>query len=623
MRSVSAAERLESFEHLVRDLEAGSDVSSVRRAALGLGLPEPWIARLSGRGYGDAGRGIGARPLPSTSPLFLGANLGGAPPAELEPAAAAGALREHLRAIQVLLGLPDDAGLTRRHLEAVAADVELPLDLRAAARTFVERPELLARIGGAAETLGAEQLDRALPALFLDASGLAGDHEVQFKRWALAQVEANAHIRQVYRAVIEMMERDDRPTTVADLLERTRAAAEATVAQDPLFPADPLAGQHLVALTTLVALAGHALQSNHGEVTCLFPRYIPDGRPNDAGFDRAWHFVNQAMFAYVTLFDRRYGRGEIADEFERAVEQTDQWGAAAHVSAAYDRLRGACGAYVPGALPGPPGVPTIHFAPPEGLSVEQQKAYDLAIRVGDAHEYVPELGDPAAIGTNFPILDPLAEIDSTWDVLSTLKDPGSSRDLSANRAGAGEGVRAFEDPSAFHRPPFDDGAHVEGQTFAPGRPVPFAHYLGQELFLFDRMACPDLDPAAFAAAVTEVERSGAEKALRQVVERIVDLVDSSYAADRDRVARYYAGFAVRHFQYGWRIEGLDGEEKRWRPHHGFASDPGVPKGRVKEHLLRRLAAVARAFNPPLHLEVPDQAALEPDGAGAGLPITRP
>jgi hypothetical protein len=438
----------------------------------------------------------------------------------------------------------------------------------------------------------------ALPSIFLAPDALFGvEHEAQFKNWAMKQVETNPHIGHVFRAVLELMRSDARPTTVGALLEHARTAARDSLEKDPLLPEDRRTREHLIMLATFVGLAAHSLHSIRGEVTCLFPRYIPDGRPGEAGFDKCWHLLNQAMFAFVHLFDRTYG-GDTARDFTKAVDEADAHGAARHVSATYERTRGACGALLPGTLPGPIAEPTIYFAPPEWNSPEEREAYELAVRIGDAHEYSPDFGDPALIGSNTH--DPIGEIVATFDVCSSLRDPGVARDLTANRTGAWLGVMAFRDPSRFQELPYDDGAHEVGQTFAPGRKVPSREYLALELSMIARLRDPNLDPeAAYSASLRQVGELGVETAAKRLISELTSLTDEKIDADRETLARYYATFSVRHLQFGWRVP-IDGEEHAWRPHFDFGR--GIPRDMMIEHFFRRVAATAQAFDPPLALE---------------------
>jgi hypothetical protein len=531
--------------------------------------------------------------VPPSSPLFLATpheEIRGDLPAH----EAARELRDRFEAVLLLLGR-NEGTLSFADLENVARDRELPADLRRAAATVVETPDLFRRLACNRGALAKSDLESSLLALFLAPNALFGaEHEAQFKNWAMKQVETNPHVGKVFRALIELMRSEARPKTVGALLEHAHRVARESLARDPLFPKDPRAAGHAIMLAAFVGLAAHSLHSNKGEVTCLFPRYIPDGRPGEAGFDKCWHLLNQAMFSFVHLFDRTYGTGDVARDFERAVEQADEHDAARYVAAAYERTRGACGALLPGTLPGPIGEPTIHFAPPRWESDREQLAYDLAVRIGDAHEYSPDFGDPKLIGSNADRCDPFAQIDATFDVCSSLRDPGVARDLTANRTGAWLGVMSFRDPSAFQKLPHDDGDCAAFQTFAPGRKVPARDYLALELAQLAVARDPALDANdAFARARSEVDGLGVPAAKERLISELRDLVDRLNETDREKLARYYATFSIRHLQFGWRVA-IEGEERNWRPHVDFGR--GIPREMMMEHFLRRIHATAEAFD---------------------------
>jgi hypothetical protein len=298
------------------------------------------------------------------------------------------------------------------------------------------------------------------------------------------------------------------------------------------------------------------------------------------------------MFSYVHLFDRTYGRGDTAREFEMAVDEADAHDAARHIADVYDRTRGACGSYVPGTLCGPIGERTVYFAPPEWRTDAERQAYGLSVRIGDAHEYSPDFGDPAKLGSNFD-RDPLAEIDATFGATSTLRDPGVARDLTADRVGAWFGVTAFGDPSRIPEIPLDDGANLDGQVFAKGGAVPAKEYLALELSMIARALGRE---STHESMLGDVARLGVSDATDRLVSDLTDLVDRLIGTDRDKLARYYASFSVRHLQFGWRVA-IDGEEQRWRPHYDFAM--GIPRERLIEHFLRRVESVKAGFSSPL------------------------
>lgn len=294
-------------------------------------------------------------------------------------------LEESLGPLLALRGKLKGAALSKDDVEACALDTTLPEQVRSAAQSLLARPGLFERLAPGGLTHAA--LDRALAVEFLAQGALPdAEHEHSFKAWAAAQVAANPHIHHVYGAIEALVKGPERPTRVGELLEKTRAIAAASLADDPLFPDNPRTAQQLIMLTSLVALAAHGLQNAWGPASTYFPSFIADGRPFDRGHDKCWHTVNQAMYAFVTLFDTEYGQQDIRAAFEKQVEHTDQWGAAAWVSKAYDRTRGALGGYLADSMPGPPGEPTVYVERPKDLSPEEANAYNRLCR---AHRRCP------------------------------------------------------------------------------------------------------------------------------------------------------------------------------------------------------------------------------------------
>lgn len=501
-------------------------------------------------------------------------------------------LEESLPPLLALRGKLKGAALSKDDLEACALDITLPEQVRSAAQSLLARPGLFERL--APEGLTRAALDRALAVEFLAQGALPdAEHEHSFKAWAAAQVAANPHINHVYGAIDALVKGPERPTRVGELLEKTRAIAAASLADDPLFPDDPRTAQQLIMLTSLVALAAHGLQNAWGPASTYFPSFIADGRPFDRGHDKCWHTVNQAMYAFVTLFDSEYGQKEIRAAFEKQVEHTDQWGAAAWVSKAYDRTRGALGGYLADSMPGPPGEPTVYVERPKDLSPDEANAYNYAVRIGDAHEYHPVFGDPSKIGESHWRHDPVATLNGNYPSVASLSDPGVSRDLSANRLGARLGIMAYRQPSAFMSLPWDDPSFAQN-SFAAGRPIPSTDYLAYELLMQKRLGSLEGDPDKDLALLRQkVKSQGRSASLAEVSQGFDQAVDALFDTDKDRLCRYYANTAVRYLSWGWRVPNLEGESQSYSDHHQWAL--GQSKDVLKQEFLRRVKGASSAF----------------------------
>lgn len=509
------------------------------------------------------------------------------PVAELVPL-----LSESLPALLALAGKPKNGALSRADLEAVALDTTYPEGIRSAAQSLLTKGELLERLGE--KGLNAAALDRALAVTFLAANALPdAEHEHSFKAWAFAQLEHNPHLKHVYEAIIALVHGPHRPSTVGELLQATRAIAAQSLADDPLFPSDPRTAQHLIMLTSLVALGAHGLQNAWGPASTKFPSFMADGRPFDRGHDKAWHTVNQSMYAFVTLFDTEYGKQEIRTAFEKQVESTDKWGGAEWVAKAYERTKGALGGYTAESMPGPPGEPTVYIERPKDLKGDEIKAYDYAVRIGDAHEYHPMYGDPSKIGQTHWMHDPTATLNGNFNSVASISDAGLSRDLSANRLGGRMGVMAYRHPEAFMELPFDVTS-FDRNSFAAGHPIPAADYLGYELFMLKRMGSMAGDADQDIAALkNKVKKAGNEASLTELKAGLDKLVDNLFDTDKDRLARFYANFSVRYLSWGWRIPNFEGESQVFADHHGWAL--GQSKEALKSELLRRVNGAASAF----------------------------
>jgi len=527
------------------------------------------------------------------------------PPArdDLDTTEIVGALKAH-HPVLVLRTTGDRkaAVLTDADLELITLDRGLPATARDAARSLLRQPDLrkALTVDGPKGRVGisAESLDTALLRTFVSKELPKSEHENAFRAWALKQVADNPTIASVYDGVQALVGSDSRPKTPGALLSKTRELAAAALADHPLTPSDPVAAQRAVMAASLIGLAAHGLQNTWGPASNNFPRFMHDGRPSAQGYDKSWHCVNQAMYAFVVQLDRTYGAGLLAGQFDANVEDTDKWGAAQHVSAAYEAHRGALGSYLPKMLPGPIGEQTVYVPRPTDLSPEEARAYDYAVRIGDAHEYYPQFGDPTLIGANFRAHDPLAVVNADFASMSTLSDPGVTRDLSANRIGAGLGVKAFRDPSAFAALPFDVGDAFDGKGFAGGQPIPAAGYLGYEMMMLDVLETGVDGGTRLKQTTAQASADGPQATADTLLGRLDNLVDELYDTDREKLASVYAGFSVRYLRFGWRVP-IDGEVQSWQPHHDFAMNTDAAT--LKAEFRRRVVATAKVFDPPLAL----------------------
>lgn len=444
------------------------------------------------------------------------------------------------------------------------------------------------------------------PAEWLTTIPYSGEaHSYFFVEWARKQVEHNAAIGQVHQQVRTLLESGERPQRLGELLDVTRGYAEKAVGIDPRVPPETRA--HLVNLTTLVALAAHALKNDGTDVIRGFPVFMGDGRSVDAGMDKSWHFTNHAMMAYAMRFDAEHGSGQIAKDFAQAVEHADATGVAQRVARTYHERRGALGAFVGQVVHGPPDDVAGPYAPrPIGLSPAAQQAFDLAVRLGDAHE-VQSSGDSFTValddvGDTRARFDPLAPIVSRFSRVWGLQDHGVSRDLTANRLGAELGVEWFEAPGARPAFPFDAGPDEKG-AYAAARPIPYDLHLAEELMMLRKLGgAPQEGPALLAKALGEVRALGKDAAQAAVREQLEATVDALIASgDHDRLAKLYGNFSVRHQRWGERLKGFDETSSYFAPEasqHAAWATWSLANGKaadVKQGFLSRLDQAAASF----------------------------
>lgn len=414
-----------------------------------------------------------------------------------------------------------------------------------------------------------EQLLPLAPAEWLAPLTYGGEeHSYFFVEWARKQALHNPAIGRVHEQVRALLTSPSPPPRVGALFTAARAFAAEAVPVDPRVPAD--VRDHLINVTTLVALAAHALKNDGTDVIRAFPAFLWDGRSVDAGMDKAWHFTNHAMMAYVLRFDAEHGDGQISAAFAQAVDDADKLGVAQRVAKTYHARKGALGAFVRQVVPGPAderATGGLVYAPrPVGLSSDAQRAYDLAVRIGDAHEFKSS-GDSFTVslddvGDDSARFDPRAMLVSRHTRVWGLQDPGVARDLTANRLGAAHGVAWYDAPAKLPTIPHDAGKTEAQGGYAASRKIPYDHHLAEEWVMLDRLADPSVDGAArLASALAEVRAQGKAAAADALRARLSDTIDALLAkGDHATLADYYGNFSVRHMRWGERLQGFTGED---------------------------------------------------------------
>ena len=436
------------------------------------------------------------------------------------------------------------------------------------------------------------------------------EHSYFFVEWARKQTLHNPAIGRVHEQVRALLESPTPPDRVNALYAATRAFAAEAVPVDARVPAD--VREHLVNVTTLVALAAHALKNDGTHVIRAFPAFLWDGRSVDAGMDKAWHFTNHAMMAYVLRFDAEHGDGKIAQAFTQAVEDADKLGVAQRVAKTYHARKGALGAFVRQVVPGPAderATGGLVYAPrPVGLSPDAQRAFDLAVRIGDAHEFKSS-GDSFSVslddvGDDSLRFDPRAMLVSRHSRVWGLQDPGVARDLTANRLGAAHGVAWYDAPASSPTIPHDEGKTDAQGGYAASRKIPYDHHLAEERVMLDRLADPTVDGSTrLASALTEVRAQGKAGAADALRSRLSDTIDALLAkGDHATLADYYGNFSVRHMRWGERLQGFTGEDGGYytadAAHHRAWAVWSIDNGKaadVKEGFLSRFDQAAASF----------------------------
>lgn len=285
----------------------------------------------------------------------------------------------------------------------------------------------------------------------------AGKSNHAFKDWVTDQVTGNPATHATFTGLANLLVSANRPQTVSDVISATIGIAREQINKLPNAPTSERARMHMATATAMMALAAHGMFCVPGHQAQSFPHFLPDGRLQDYGHDKSRHCVDHAMFSFIALYDQFYGDGTHAEQLLGQVDKIDTQGWGAAVGKAYEDARGTLGPLLKGYQPAPPEDISVYFGRPDDLNPAEAKAYDYAVRVGDYYEAastdgfsLDKLGrDPVAGGL---------PLDST----EGLSDPGTTRDLTANRIGAWIGTQLFRDPSAVPPIPFDTGRQLPG-----------------------------------------------------------------------------------------------------------------------------------------------------------------
>jgi hypothetical protein len=367
--------------------------------------------------------------------------------------------------------------------------------------------------------------------------------------------------------------------------------------------------EHLANVAALVAMSAYALKNDGTDRIRKFPVFMWDGRTRDAGMDKSWHFTNHAMMTYVLRFDVEHGGGEIAKQFTAAVEHADTAGTAQRIAKTYDERKGALGGFVGWVVPGPSDEShTLYAPPPRGFNAAEQRAYHLAVTLGDTHEYKTSGGDvPVSlddIGDDSKRWDPLCELHARFDRVWGLQDHGVARDLTANRLGAQFAIELYRSPSAQPTFPFDEGKAAKNGAYAAGTPISFAYALGEELVLLDALGGTAGSNARFEVARTVLTHLGKDGAVAQVRTRLALEIDQMIAdpAQHDRLAQFYGNHSIRAQRFGERVQGYHGPDGGYW-HEGSPGHTSWARDRlragegdqVKGGILSRFDAIAASL----------------------------
>ena len=453
-----------------------------------------------------------------------------------------------------------------------------------------------------------------------------------FACWARDQVDGLPEVRRTFDAIAGMVRSDDPPLTVTELFERSRSCAEASVPIDSPLRTGPGAEHNLITVT-LLALGGHSIPLD-GSVADLFPRFLPDGRPNDAGTDKTQHFFAQAMFAWVTLFDRSFGDGSLARQFEVTVDRSNWDGGAEAILDAHHARPFSAGSMLPGAVADVPSqLEGPSFPQPDDLSYDERRAVRYTELLGAVHEHrtkrefwpgaeagsLPweQLGS-RRLGQRPQLENPLQRVESAFHVYSGPADAGVRSELEANRLGALMAVALMRDPKAKITVPHDQPMGWGYQPLRPGRPLPgFASYFAEEMSMLARLgfskgvssqgrsAVADLDPRREAQR-TFAEAKGDAESFEVLQGAISTAVDQLAKSDREALAGYYAGFCVRQLRWGiGDVPTLETFEKRarnelggppiYQDHHHFGLTQSAQQ--VTRAILERVEAARRLTTP--------------------------
>lgn len=458
-------------------------------------------------------------------------------------------------------------------------------DASAKPRVGEARPESFRALVAAGQSRPAFELGTKPPTALIATPQIdPGKGSKAFRLWVEAQVSGSPPIQRVTQQLTALLAGTGRPGKVRELFEQAMGFARAEVSnREDLTPS---AREHHAGAIAVVAMAAQVFGVAGASWEHL-PHFIPDDRQGSFGFDATGHLLCQCMYAYVWMFDGKYGDGRVRELFQKATDAIDREQRSGAVNAAYERVQGRAGPLASGALAGPHTDVVTYFARPELLDPAEAAAYDAAVRVGDAYEHASTPAEFAGgeLGAWPELSDPLATVTGTMGVFEGLADGNVTRDLTANRVGAFAAIQLFRDPAHAPSIPWDEGAQWRHRPYAAREKIPYREYFLEELRLVDA-----LDKTAPADHEAWLSQHGPTEALELLRSRLHQSVEALAGTDREALAKFYSNFSVR--QLRWRVPmGTPGLEHPFPQDH-VAYAKGASVETLKWEFDARLKAIA-------------------------------
>ncbi len=418
-----------------------------------------------------------------------------------------------------------------------------------------------------------------------------------FGAWVTQQYDRNTSVRNTHSRLAKLVRSKERPKTVNSLLAAAVDIARDEVAIGELFDVPDAAQKHVVPFVALLGLTTHTLTDIDGSDRGAFPEYVPTGHAL-GGVDKSWHLFNHAMFAFVSLYDRAFGDGEVAAHFEDIIEHFDPHGHGLRLIELNNQRRGRLGGLLPKSLWGPPDDPMDFAVRRLSLSLTdaENRVVTFANRAGAAHELnfhsvEPSMLRPAAE------FDPEAEVYSTLSADSGLGDVTVGRELQVNEEGAHLGVLWWRSPELVPSVPNSEPGSVS-RPFAADQPIPWPLYYARSSILLGNLGgvdrnsndwTPDFQAHRLWALNTPLPVSR-DELMRKMRLQVNSL-------DKERLPRFYANFAVRHLEWGDRLhyENRYQGSPEFNLHENYAMNADL--GTVLQEIERRIQLVVdRADN---------------------------